>query len=121
MAKKAGGVSVSARNCKLKIREWQSGLEVPTHSPLKLAKAAYALFCKGYAWEQPARSVTVRVINLVEADSPVQISAFSEPAQIEKEEHLEDAVEQIRARFGMTAICSATLLQNTKAQMKHID
>lgn len=112
--KKAGGVSIGIRNNELDTKEWQCRLELPTQSPLQLAKTAFQLFERSYRWQCPIRSVTVRAIELLEEDAPIQLDLFTDPAKIERQEKLDRAVESIRARFGKSAIKNAILCQGIK-------
>ena len=112
--KRAAGIAISIRNNELFTKEWQCRFELPTRSPSYLAKAAYALFCKSYGWERPIRSVTVRAINLVDENIPVQLTMFCDAERIERQERLDAAIESIRSRFGKDAIKNAVLCQDIK-------
>jgi DNA polymerase-4 len=87
---------------------------MPTQSPTHLAKKAFELFQRGYTWRHPIRSVTVRAINLVEEDIPIQIDLFTDTSTLEKRERLDLAIESIRSRFGKDAIKNAILCQSIK-------
>lgn len=112
--KRAAGIAIHIRDNELHTKEWQCQFGMPTNSPTYLARTAFALFCKSYRWELPIRSVTVRAINLVEEDVPVQLDLFCDIAKIEKQERLDAAIESIRSRFGKDAIKNAVLCQNIK-------
>lgn len=112
--KRASGIAIHIRDNELHTKEWQCQFGMPTNSPTYLARTAFALFCKSYRWELPIRSVTVRAINLVEEDVPVQLDLFCDIAKVEKQERLDAAIESIRSRFGKDAIKNAVLCQNIK-------
>ena len=107
--KQAWGVSVAVRDASLGWKQWQERLSFPTQNAGRLAEAAFALFCKGYRWLRPIRSVTVTAIDLREQDAPVQMDLFTDTAALERQERLDTCVESIRNRFGATAIHPAIL------------
>lgn len=112
--KKACGIAIGIRDNELYTKEWQCKLEMPTQSPTHLAKKAFELFQRGYTWRHPIRSVTVRAINLLEEDIPIQIDLFTDTSTLEKRERLDLAIESIRSRFGKDAIKNAILCQSIK-------
>lgn len=67
---------------------------------------------QSYNWDREIRSITVRAINLVSADSPQQIDLLSETQNIDKIERLELVVDNIRKRFGKDIIKNAVLCQD---------
>lgn len=112
--RKATGVAIAIRDRELRCKQWQCRLPYPTRSALILAREAFALFGRSYSWGSPLRSVTVRAIDLVEADTPYQLDMFTDAAAIRRREVLDRTVEELRARFGPHAIRNAVLLRNPK-------
>jgi DNA polymerase-4 len=110
----ARGVQITIKDNKLAWNQYQAQLEIPTQSPMELARRARRLFEQRYDWHQPVRSVTVRAINLIPGSQPVQTTLFDDPAKREKREKLEDAIEDIRERFGKGAIYNACLMGDLK-------
>ncbi len=110
--KRAGGIAISIRNNELVTKEWQKKLEVPTQSGSNLARNAFELFHKSYKWECDVRSVTVRAINLIEENQPIQLGFFADYNKVEKQEKLDLAIESIRNRFGKDAIRNAVLCKD---------
>jgi DNA polymerase-4 len=110
----ARGVQITIKDNKLAWNQYQAQLEVPTQSPMELARRARRLFEQRYDWRLPVRSVTVRAINLIPGSQPVQTTLFDDPARRDRREKLEDAVEDIRARFGKGAIYNACLMGDLK-------
>lgn len=110
----AGGVQIFVRDNALQCRQYQGILEVPTQSPAELTARGRELFERNYDWHAPVRSVTVRAIRLMPRAQPVQTLLFDDPARREKRERLEDAVEDIRSRFGKSAIYAACLMGDLK-------
>ena len=115
--KNAGGVAIYIRyivDKQLAGKQWQCQLPLRTHSAAIIAKEAFQLFERSYAWEYPIRSVTVRAINLCSQDLPEQLQFFSDAATVERKEKLESVVEDLRSRFGKYVIQPACLYQNIK-------
>ena len=110
----ARGVQITVRDNGLAWKQYQAPLDVPTQLPMELARKARWLFDKNYDWHDPVRSVTVRAINLIPKSQPVQLNLYDDPVRREKHERMEDAVEDIRARFGKQAIYSACLMGERK-------
>ena len=118
--KKAEGISVSVRDSRLRVREWQCPLVLPTQSPRIIAREAFRLFVKSYGWENPLRSVTVRAIRLSSAEATGQLTVFDGLDRDQRFEAADRAVEGIRRRFGRAAIRSASLLSESKLPEKHL-
>jgi len=88
----------------------QRKLPAPSCSSSELAAAAFSLFKRSYHWNQPIRSIGLRGADLVEADNAVQLSLFRDDQRKEKRERLDQAVEQLRERFGYSCVKRAVLL-----------
>lgn len=110
----ARGVQITVKDNKLAWKQYQAQLEIPTQSPMELARKGRELFDRNYDWHAPVRAVTVRAISLIPRSQPVQTILFDDPMRREKREKLEDAVENIRARFGKQAIYPACLMEERK-------
>lgn len=110
----ADGVAIHIRDNTLFSKQWQTKLDMPTQSPMLIAKTAFCLFEKRYDWRNPIRSVTVQAINLVPQDTHRQIDLFTDIEKIEKMEKLDLCIETIRQRFGKDSIKNAVLCQNLR-------
>lgn len=110
----AEGVAIYIRDNTLFGKQWQIKLDMPTQSPMLIAKAAFNLFEKRYDWRNPIRSVTIQAINLTPQDTPRQIEFFMNIERIEKIEKLEECIETIRQRFGKDIIRNGVLFQNLR-------
>lgn len=110
----AMGVSLTIRNSVLEFQEYQKKLEVPSHSPVEIARCAYSLFRANYKWEYNVRAVTVRAISLIPDSSPCQISLAEDVTKTIKRESVETAMEKIRSRFGKHAVTYGSLIGNLK-------
>lgn len=111
---RAGGVAVTVRDRNLMTYQYQERADVPTQSPMLLAKAADALFRRRYPWHAPVRAVTIRAIRLAPKDAPEEGHLFIDMERKDKIERLEYAIGAIRARYGKDAIRQAALLSEKK-------
>lgn len=110
----ATGVQIDIRDSELHYKQWQCKIPVYTHSAAVIAKTAFELFQRSYAWEKPIRSVTVRAINLCGWDDPQQLDIYNSAESIDRKERLELTVDQLRERFGKYCIMPACLCQDIK-------
>lgn len=106
----ACGVQVYVRNHDLYGEQYQMRLPYPTQSPMEVAQAARLLFGERYQWISNVRAVTVRAINLVDINRPIQLDFFGDWDSRLRQQRLDDCIDQIRGRFGNRAIVSASLL-----------
>ena len=119
--KYASGVAIHVRNNQLQWKQWQRKLPLATNSTSTLANALYVLFAENYKWELPIRSLSVHAINLCSDSVPTQISFFSNPQQIDKEERKYVAVDTLNDRFGEGTIIPARLLEQSKLPPKKVE
>lgn len=110
----ARGVQVFVRGNDLLGAQFQCKLPFTTQLPSEIAASAFRVFRDKYTWGSKVRAVTVRAIDLVPQSSPQQLSLFVDGGQIEKRERLQDAIEQLRDRFGKHAITYGALLGDLK-------
>ena len=110
----AEGVAIHIRDNELSTSQWQMPVDLPTQSPMVIARTAYNLFKKRYKWYKPIRSVPIQAINLVSQDAPRQISIFMDAEQQDRMERLEQCVENIRERFGKDIIRNGVLFQDLR-------
>ena len=96
----AKGVQISVKDNQLISRQYQMILPLSTQSATEFAKAAIGLFNGNYRWNFDIRAVTIRAINLQSADEPLQIDMFNDWKRHEKQERIDNAVMDIRRRFG---------------------
>lgn len=106
----ATAVQVGVKNSALFVRQFQHSVLIPTQSPFEIAQAAFSLFMEMYRWELPVRAVTVRAINLICTDSPVQTDLFSDFTRHERQARIDKTVLEIRSRYGRNGIFNASLL-----------
>ncbi len=111
----ARGVQIAIRGDDLFGSQFQCKLPISTQLPSDIAAAAFRLFKDKYQWYHKVRAVTVRAIDLAPKNEVSdQLSIFIDTAKLQVRERLEDAIEEIRERFGKQAITYATLLGDIK-------
>ena len=106
----ARGVQVWIRSNDLYGSQYQCKLPVKTQLPSEIASAGFRLFLERYKWLNPVRAVCVRAIDLVPQAVPDQLTFFDDPVRRDRREKLQDAIEDIRHRYGKKAVTYATLL-----------
>ena len=106
----AQGVELALRTDTLDCFEYQTSLPAPTRSPRELAFAAAELFRRRYDWRRNLRSVTVRAIRLADSPYPRQLAMCGNDAARERLEKLDDAVDELRRRYGKGILYPASLM-----------
>ena len=110
----ACGVQVSIRTNDLYGSQYQCKLPFRTQLPNEIAGAGFHLLMERYRWDKPIRAVTIRGIDLVSQKDAEQLSMFVDHQKRDRRILLEDAVEDIRRRFGKRAISYAILMGDLK-------
>jgi len=110
----ARGVQIFVRGNDLLGSQFQCKLPFTTQLPSEIAGAAFRVFQERYRWGSKVRAVTVRAIDLVPQNSPNQLSIFVDAEKLDRRERLQDAIEELRGRFGKQSITYATLLGDLK-------
>ena len=88
---------------------------ISRHSfPPEIAAATFRSFKERYSWNMKGRAVTVRSIELSPKDSAEQLTLFDNVQHRMAMEKVQDAVEEIRGRFGKSAITYACLMGDLK-------
>ena len=103
-------VQLSIRRGDLSAYERQISLSIPTCSASEIFKAAWHLLKQNHD-QKPLRSLGVRGCQLSQPQNR-QLSLFD--ADNQKTETLEDALDEIRSRFGVQSIRRAILLTDSK-------
>ena len=110
----AQGVQITVKDNDLAYRQYQVPLPFPTQSPLDLATAGFDLFRQRYTWHKPVRALTIRGINLIPIYQPIQLDIFNDAERREKRRALDNAVDDLRNRFGYHTLCAAALMGDNK-------
>lgn len=100
----ATGVQVHVRTSSLAVREFSKTFSDGTNSALIIAKRGFELFKEQYHFDEPLRSVGLRVINLKDEATAEQIDIFGEKESDHKTEQVEDSLYKVRQKFGKDAI-----------------
>lgn len=107
-------VQVSVRGDDLYGQQFQCKLPFTTQLPCEIAETAYRAFRENYQWKTNVRAVTVRTIELVPKNTPLQLSMFVDGEKINRRERLEDSIESVRQRFGKEALTYASIMGDIK-------
>ena len=109
----ATAASVYIRYGDLSGRIFQCPLKQPTRSPLDIASAAFALCGRRREPGRPIRALTVCAIRLLPDDVPAQTDLMGDEARLNKRGRLDEAVDELRNRFGYSCLKAASLLDPT--------
>lgn len=112
--KKAGGVQIAIRDNELYYKQFQKQLPILTQSPTILANEAQKLFKERYEWGHNIRAVTIRAIDLSPVNAPLQMDLFNNYIENQRQIRIDDAIENIRFRYGKEAVFNAVLMTGTK-------
>lgn len=110
----ARGVQLWIRANDLSGMQCQCKLPFRTQLPSELTAAGFKLFQERYHWTQKVRAVCIRAIDLVPKNEEEQLSIFVDNEKRDRRERLEDTIENLRSRFGKSAITYACLLGDLK-------
>lgn len=110
----ARGVQIFVRANDLYGSQYQCKLPFRTQLPNEIAAAGFNLFMERYRWDKPVRAITIRGIDLISQKEAEQLSMFVDHQKRDRRIRLEDAVEDIRRRFGKRAISYACLMGDLK-------
>jgi len=108
-------VQVTIRNPSFKTITRQKTLRAPTHLAKELARESLDLICSSWNLNAPIRMLTVTASGLVPEDATgEQLSLFKKPQEhgMEKQEHLESALDFIRSKYGKTSVAFGGILHN---------
>ena len=100
----AGGITVHTRTTALSVKETTRSFSGGINSALLIAQKGIELFDECYKWNMPLRSVGLRAVNLRDSSSAVQQDMFGESYAEEKIEKIEDSIQSVRDKFGMSSI-----------------
>lgn len=103
------GVQVSVKDNKLSVKQFQSPLPFPTQCFCDISEKAFELFRNNYKWNNSVRAVTIRAINLTEEKEPSQLDLFIDYSEHEKRNNAENAIEEIRQKYGVSSVNIARL------------
>ncbi|MDO4487591.1 MAG: DNA polymerase IV [Eubacteriales bacterium] len=103
-------VSVVVRGSDLNFEGTGTPLMQATRSPAVIANAAFLLFKDRLMGHGTVRAITITVFNLTGEDYGYQPNIFIDQTRVSRRDKAEDAIEEIRKRFGKEAVIPASLL-----------
>lgn len=103
-------ISISVRDNQLYSFTRQYTLGSYTNITSEIISAGMKLFRKNYRWYKPIRSVGISVTDLVPDTIPSQVILYCSERERERKEHLDQAVDWLKNRFGTYAVQPAVLL-----------
>jgi DNA polymerase IV len=107
------GVKIDIKDPHLKVISRQMQLERATDLGGEIDKAAMALIQRHWSLNDPIRLLTITAIHLTGGDEDQQLSLFSiDPAADEQQRAMEEALDNIRERFGRHAIVYGGVIRN---------
>lgn len=111
---KCTGVEIQIRDNKLYYMTRQQEINRPTFLSRDILNAAMQLFKEHYRWYYDVRGVALRGINLVTADTLVELSLFEDERKNIAAEALARTVDILRSRFGHNSVLRASALLDRK-------
>ncbi len=106
-------VQVTIKNPSLKVISRQQTLVSPTWLSKVIASTAMDIIQASWNLNAPVRMLSVTATHLIPAsEATEQLSLFSGGEQLEKQEHLESTLDEIRRKFGHDAVSIAGALHN---------
>ena len=93
------------------------GLKIPRD--YEIAKEGYRIFKENYKWNKPIRSLGIRGSDLVNENYCEQLDFFTDARFRERLQIVDNAVDDIRRRFGYFAVQRGLMYQD-KA-LSHLD
>ncbi len=111
---KCNTVQVSIKDPDFKVINKQKALDRPTNLSKEIREVAFELVKACWKENKPIRMLSVTGTNLVSADDSIeQLSLFSEKNDVhDKEEKLENAIDNIRNKFGKDSIKLANIINS---------
>lgn len=110
---KCSGVKVDIKDPEFQVISRQKQFDLPTNLSGDLCDGVLDIMNRVWNEKRPIRLLTVTGINLISEDAPVQLSLFEEADQDrQKREQVERAMDQIREKYGGTAITYGRIIGN---------
>lgn len=111
---KAYGVKVDIKNPDFKVISRQKQLFVATNISEEIFKTAMDLIHANWPENNPIRLLTITAINLTDEDEAEQLNMFSQlnADSRYKNQSMEKAIDQIRSKFGDSAITFGRVINN---------
>lgn len=108
-------ISIWVKDTSLSSFDRQARIDTPTNVSKDIAKLATKLFLENYDWKLNVRAIGVRITNLCEGR--IQCDMFNNSKSLERNQHLERTIENLRDRFGYNIIRRGNILSNENLSM----
>ncbi len=109
---KAMTVRVSITDNTLQTFSKQEKLLHPTNSAIDIVNLAYNLFEKVYKWHNPVRAAGVSICDFTHSEEQIYFDIDKD--KHEKQERLDEVVDNIRKKYGNSSMQRARILQDKK-------
>lgn len=111
---KGSGVKVDIKDPDFKVISRQKQLDTPTNLSEDIFRQAIEIIQASWKIESPIRMLSITAINLCDENEAQQLSFFdiANTSAREKEEKVERTIDDIRAKFGSSAITFGRVLKN---------
>ncbi len=104
-------VEVAARGTDLQWKTHRMRLRYATDITVELAACALELLRQCHEFPDALRSIGVRALELVRADSDEQLDIFIDYVNINRQRSIDAAVDKIRNKYGQDSICRASVME----------
>lgn len=111
---KANTVKITVTDNELNVYGKQTKLTRPTSSAIEIANEAYELFNNLYKWSRPVRAAGISVSDFTLGVEQLTFGVESTDKKQDKNDRLENAVDNIRKKYGNTSVQRARILQDKK-------
>jgi len=105
-------VEISVRDKELHSFTRQRKIKNATNITKEIAEQSFQLFKENYEWGKPIRSLGVRGAELVTDNYWEQMDLFSNEEKREKQMKVDEAVDDIRKRFGFYSVQRGLMYQD---------
>ena len=112
---KCNTVAISIKDTRLKTIQRQRQLKNASDIGMEISSVAYGILCDEWGESIPIRMLTVTVTGLVDASSSfTQLDLFSSGDELprDKDKKREETVDEIRRKFGTSAISSGAYINS---------
>ncbi|MDR1705154.1 MAG: DNA polymerase IV [Clostridiales bacterium] len=104
---KCNGVQIYIRDNEMASVIRQGQLQYPTYLAGEIAAKGFEVFTEKYRFVKPIRTIGVKAISLQDQFKMYQLDLFGDHTHRERLERAEQAMDDIRARFGKNAVMKA--------------
>ncbi len=107
------GVQIAVKNENLTVHQYSASLPFPTRNSKEIFQTTRNLL-EGHKWTTNIRSLTVRTYNLVSENNIQQLTVDYDIVSHEKQEKVEEALNDIKYKYGVDSVFNSCRLLGTK-------